>query len=270
MALIIRPTACAQAGIHDDATVTTSDTRKVSKGKDFMRSRHRQRSWQTAAVLLAGLIAFTAPAAASSGSGSKLLVKPRSGNQGPGAQSRKLDTALKALSGRLSGTSKVIIRVIPGQEANAGNAVKALGGRVGRQLKLIDGVSAELPNQAITRLAERSEVVSIHLDRPIAGHMSRTAVSTGARAAQTWWGYDGAGVGVAVIDSGISGWHDDLGYTGYSSKVRVVNGQRVTAFVDFVNGQFQKYDDNGHGTHVAGIIAGNGYDSYGAHAGIAP
>ena len=77
-------------------------------------------------------------------------------------------------------------------------------------------------------------------------------------------------VGVAVIDSGISGWHDDLTYTGNSASVRVVAGQRVTAFVDFVNNHLQAYDDNGHGTHVAGIIAGNGYDSYGSHAGIAP
>ena len=75
---------------------------------------------------------------------------------------------------------------------------------------------------------------------------------------------------MAVIDSGITDWHDDLGYTGSSSNVRVVNGQRVTGFVDFVNGVPNAYDDNGHGTHVAGIIAGNGYDSYGAYAGIAP
>ena len=66
--------------------------------------------------------------------------------------------------------------------------------------------------------------------------MNRTAVSVGARAAQQQWGYDGAGVGVAVIDSGIAAWHDDLSYQGSSTKVRVVNGQRVTGFVDFVNG----------------------------------
>ena len=131
-------------------------------------------------------------------------------------------------------------------------------------------MAVELPNRVIKQVSERSEVLSVHFDRPIAGHNNRTSVSVGARAAQQQWGYDGAGVGVAVIDSGISGWHDDLSYQGNSTKVRVVGGQRVTGFVDFVNDRLQAYDDNGHGTHVAGIIAGNGYDSYGAHAGIAP
>ena len=95
-------------------------------------------------------------------------------------------------------------------------------------------------------------------------------MTIGARAIQSDWGYDGAGVGVAVIDSGITNWHDDLTYQGSSSRVRTVGGQRVTAFVDFVNDNPVPYDDNGHGTHVAGIIAGNGYDSYGSRAGIAP
>jgi serine protease AprX len=40
--------------------------------------------------------------------------------------------------------------------------------------------------------------------------------------------------------------------------------------MDFVNGRTAPYDDNGHGSHVSGIIAGNGVDSRGAYAGIAP
>src|SRR5262249_34979960 len=69
-------------------------------------------------------------------------------------------------------------------------------------------------------------------------------------------------------DSGITAWHDDL--TNRTSKLFPYGNQRVAKFVDFVNGRSTPYDDNGHGSHVAGIIAGNGYDSYGEKTGIAP
>src|SRR5207248_10135212 len=96
----------------------------------------------------------------------------------------------------------------------------------------------------------------------------RTSLTVGTRAVQQTLGLSGAGVGVAVIDSGITTWHDDL--TDRLSRVYPFGNQRVAAFVDFVNGRTQPYDDDGHGTHVAGIIAGNGYDSGGQKAGAAP
>jgi serine protease AprX len=180
---------------------------------------------------------------------------------------RKIDRILTARAGKL-GTSRVIITLKPG--ADASGEVRKLGGRLGRRLAGINGQVVELPNFVIQKLAERSEVLSIHYDRPTGGELNRAAVTVGARTAQLQYGYNGAGVGVAVIDSGITGWHDDLTYNGSSWLVRVKNGQRVAAFVDFVNGRTAPYDDNGHGTHVAGIIGGNGYDSWGAHAGVAP
>ena len=180
---------------------------------------------------------------------------------------QKLDRALSQRAGK-PGTSRVILRLRPG--ADASSEVRKLGGKAGRRLGLIDGQAVEIPNAVLYKLAERSEIVSIHDDRPTGGEMNRAAVSVGARAAQTEFGLTGVGVGVAVIDSGVTSWHDDLTYGGTSSLVRTRNGQRVAAFVDYVNGRTSTYDDNGHGTHVAGIIAGNGYDSRGARAGIAP
>src|SRR5207253_9628851 len=93
-------------------------------------------------------------------------------------------------------------------------------------------------------------------------------LTTGTRTVQHALGLTGAGVGVAVIDSGIATWHDDL--TSQSSAVYPYGNQRVAAFMDFVNGQPLPYDDNGHGSHVAGIIAGNGLDSNGRRMGAAP
>src|SRR5207244_13193492 len=91
------------------------------------------------------------------------------------------------------------------------------------------------------------------------GSMERTGAAIGATAVRQEFGLDGSGVGVAVIDSGVYAAHDDLAGTGH-----------IAQFVDFVNGLQTAYDDFGHGTHVAGIIAGNGFDSSGARMGIAP
>lgn len=65
------------------------------------------------------------------------------------------------------------------------------------------------------------------------------------------------GIAVAIIDSGIQP-HPDLPLS------------RIRAFEDFVSGSPTPVDGCGHGTHVAGIIAGDGRSSDGAYAGIAP
>ena len=181
----------------------------------------------------------------------------------------KLDRVLNDRAARAgSGKSRVIVTLRPG--ADVSGDIKKVGGKLGRRLGLINGQVVELSNGQLKKLADSPAVDSIHWDRPAKGAMNRVAVTVGARAVQANFGYNGAGVGVAVIDSGIVPWHDDFTYYGADPNVRVVGGQRVSAFVDFVNGRTTPYDDFGHGTHVSGIIAGNGFDSLGVRAGIAP
>jgi serine protease AprX len=181
----------------------------------------------------------------------------------------KLDRTLNDRANRGgSGTSRVIVMLNPGWDASGD--YEKMGAKLGRRLGLINGQVVELPNWLIRKLADSPAVASIRWDRPTSGQMKTAAVTVGARSVQQDLGYDGAGVGVAIIDSGVTPWHDDLTYNGSKLSVRVVGGQRVAKFVDFVNGRTTAYDDYGHGTHVAGIIAGNGYDSLGARAGIAP
>jgi serine protease AprX len=69
------------------------------------------------------------------------------------------------------------------------------------------------------------------------------------------FGWDGTGVGVAVIDSGIAFKHDLTGSTGTTS--------RVVYSENFVTGETATTDVYGHGTHVAGIIGSTGKDSHG-------
>ena len=172
---------------------------------------------------------------------------------------QKLDKTLNSRASR-QGKSRVIVTLKPGWDASS--EVKKLGGKLGRRLTMISGQVAELSNGQLRRLADHPGVASIYHDRPTSGAMSRAATTVGARAVRQEYGYTGAGIGVAVIDSGITNYHYDL--TG------PYGVQRVARFVDFVQGRTSAYDDFGHGTHVAGIIAGNGKMSLGAHAGIAP
>ena len=174
----------------------------------------------------------------------------------------KLDQALNDVADG-NGESDVIVEFH--DDADHSSRFSANGGKSGRRLRLLRARAGRMPNSMLKRLADDPKVKRVHLDRIATGDLARTTATVGALTARLSYGYSGAGVGVAVIDSGITSWHDDFGASA-SNKT----GQRVTAFVDFVNQHTQKYDDWGHGTHVAGIIAGNGYDSYGERAGIAP
>lgn len=69
-------------------------------------------------------------------------------------------------------------------------------------------------------------------------------------------GITGKGSCICVLDSGIAP-HPDL-------------KDRIIAFKDYVNGETEPYDDNGHGTHCAGICAGDGTSSDGKNVGVAP
>ena len=167
-----------------------------------------------------------------------------------------------------AGTSRVIIQLKPGWDASS--EVTKVGGKLGRRLALMNGVVAELPNKFLRKIADNPAVERIVWDRPLDSKMNRVAITVGARSVNETLGYTGAGIGVAVLDSGVTPWHDDLTYNGSNSAVRVKNAQRVAAFVDFVAGRSTPYDDYGHGTHVSGIISGNGFDTLGSRAGIAP
>lgn len=69
-------------------------------------------------------------------------------------------------------------------------------------------------------------------------------------------GYFGKGIGIAIIDTGLS-LHPD-----YRS--------RITGWFDTIHGLSTPYDDCGHGSHVGGIAAGDGTLSHSVYKGIAP
>ena len=70
------------------------------------------------------------------------------------------------------------------------------------------------------------------------------------------YGLTGRGVSVAVLDTGITPHVDFDG--------------RIAVFLDLISGRVRPYDDNGHGSHVAGLIGGSGKASGGRYQGMAP
>jgi serine protease AprX len=184
-----------------------------------------------------------------------------------GAQtlSSKVDPLLQLRLSSLTGRSLVIVQATDASGAAlVPPLIEQLGGTPGRRLPIINAVAANVPNVVLKTLAASGIVRRVALDRAVRATMERTAAAVGATAVRQEFGYAGAGIGIAIIDSGIASWHDDLTESG------AAGSQRVDRFVDFVNGRATPYDDYGHGTHVAGIVAGNGFDSDGARAGIAP
>ena len=207
-------------------------------------------------------------------------ARKRAGAPSSRVKNYRIDDELVRRSGDRdqSRTTRVIVTLTPGAQlpsdfkryirrVGAVNNTSGSNNNDGK-LDLINGQLLDVPNGLLKSMAANPSVFKLQYDRPIKTHNYRTAVTVGARSVQDYLGLTGAGIGIAVIDSGISAWHDDL--TNNTSKLFPYGNQRVNKFVDFVNGRTLPYDDNGHGTHVAGIIAGNGYDSYGEKRGIAP
>jgi serine protease AprX len=224
----------------------------------------RKAVWGPKRTLAAALVAIlgAAPTASAGPKGHRV----NAGRPNHFARDYRLDDELESRSrnNRDTNTTRVIVELKPGAEIPREFSQYVRGGR----LDVINGQVVELPNGLLKKFASHGEIFRVHYDRPIEAHNYRTAVTVGARTVLSRYGYTGYGVGVAVIDSGITSWHDDL--INPTSKSYPYGNQRVSKFVDFVNGRPYPYDDNGHGTHVSGIIGGLGYDSNGEKAGIAP
>jgi serine protease AprX len=204
-------------------------------------------------LTLAGLIASGGLAV-----GAEVQVSAPPRDRAPHAAHARLDPVLidRAHAGSGS-TSKVIIQTREGTTADAG--IAACDGTPGVRFTTLSAQVAEVPDACLEQLALDAAVRAISVDRGLTGSLQRTTrAAVGAAWVTEHLGFDGAGVGVAIIDSGAAAWHDEIG------------PNRIVHFADFVARQSQPYDDYGHGTHVAGIIAGNGQNSGGNRRGIAP
>jgi subtilisin family serine protease len=124
----------------------------------------------------------------------------------------------------------------------------------GRAAKLL-GTLAPAGTGSSAKKADSGSVGYVWLDQPVRASDADSSPQIGAP--EAWEaGFTGAGVTVAVLDTGIDATHPDLD--------EVVVGER-----DF-SGKGDVVDGDGHGTHVASILAGSGDASDGVNKGVAP
>ena len=166
--------------------------------------------------------------------------------------SSKIDTSVTTVLDATGGDEAVpvIVYTEPGAGTVVDDAVPT--GVETTDLSGFDAVAAYLQPDEIDALAASDSVDLIVADNPVYGFdyassldVTNLAIGLDKVAAPKAGGPAGAGVGVAVVDSGVTT-TSDLG------------NSRITGWVDFVNHQKTPYDDAGHGTFVAGLIAGDG------------
>ncbi len=125
-------------------------------------------------------------------------------------------------------------------------------------LPIIKAVALRVPAGLVHELADLDEVEYVTRDTKVFIKMD-VARQTIKGSYPGPIDFKGKGIGVAVLDTGVSS-HPDL----------VSPTNRIIAFKDYIKGRDKPYDDNGHGTHVIGCVAGNGFGSNGKYSGIAP
>ena len=178
------------------------------------------------------------------------------------------------------GWTYVIVQVAPGADVEAvEKAIAQTGGDITRHLSIIQSVAVRVPTKNLNALAQTAGIAHISRDVATKRHADEFTVQhTGADIATAsplsgGYGLSGSGVTVAVLDSGIK---DSADF----KTSALLSTSRVLANVNFVSSggtaSTSNTDDKlGHGTHVAGIIAGNGLNSSGLQyfrtfTGIAP
>ena len=199
---------------------------------------------------------------------------------GPGAaRAARFDTELRRLVERAPRRRvSVIVQFVPQlSESRAQAIVRRHGGRQVAVIPLIHGVAAQMPARQARKLGEMSVVHAVSLNAPVKsqtvdfdpGHMS-TWFNQSASTQNLWNQATGAGVGVAVIDSGVQGDLPDFRVSQSDPSSRVIASAVVNPYATSAG------DPYGHGTMVAGLIAGDGGDRpssdplFGHYAGAAP
>ena len=164
--------------------------------------------------------------------------------------------------------TSVIVREAPGAGDGPERLVASVGGTVGTSLDLIGGFEASVPPRAVATLAASPEIAQVtpnavlELSKagwedastlsgsdPITSASSLYEVARYMKADDMWdAGYTGSGIDIALIDSGV------VPVNGLTVPGKVFNGPDLS--FESQHDSLRYLDTFGHGTHMAGIMAG--------------
>jgi serine protease AprX len=163
-------------------------------------------------------------------------------------------------------SGKVRVIITRERSGSKDDDVRQTGGNVVHKLQMANATAAEVPASALDSLAAQPGVVRVSYDAPLKVQsldpvnnccaQLQTAYPLAVGSASQWnapRSLRGAGVGVAILDSGVQSRHPDFQNAG-------LLGSRVLQVLNGITGSSGSgEDDNGHGTFVAGIIGGRGW-----------
>jgi len=136
----------------------------------------------------------------------------------------------------------------------------------------IDIISGTVPVELVDDLLDVPGVVFVSFNGPVEAFLKESVPEHGVDPYVWDAGFDGDGMNIAVIDTGIDALH--VGLDDFDDEI-TTHDPKVIAFYDAINspdqtdGSTTPYDDHGHGSHCAGISAGSGAPTY-DYVGISP
>lgn len=211
---------------------------------------------------------------------------PANGAAGPATSSTEerllslapIDAALAAaLAASPAGAQHRVVLALDGSRTASAlaAAIASLGGGT-LGFSHLPLLGASLTKAQITAVRGLAGVRALYLDRPLQLLLAQSRGTIRADEVATDLGVTGAGVGVAILDSGVDGTHGNLSYPGHTHQNAKVLASPDELFELDLPGSALLVEDlpdtdttTGHGTHVANIVAGSG-DGGDAYRGVAP